>query len=72
MIAVWILTAQMSGGFAMVPIGTEADCMATIAALPPAIVTEAECYQIEMILPPGSRLAPEMAPLPPRRPGRSA
>ncbi len=70
MLKVFILSAQISGGFAMMPIGTEIDCLIALAALPTAIVTEAECYEIEMIQHSGSRLAPEMAPKPPLKPGQ--
>jgi len=68
MLNIWILTAQLNGGFSMMPIGTEIDCLIALASLPPAIVTEAECYPVEMIKQSGSRLAPEMAPLPVRKP----
>ncbi len=73
MIQVFILISQMTGGgFAMMPFASQDACQAAMAGLPPAIVAEAECVQIEMIAPSGSRLAPELAPFPPRKPGRSA
>ncbi len=72
MIAAYILTAQMVGGFAMMPFAPEYACQAAMAGLPPSIAAKAECYPIEMLAPSGSRLAPELAPLPPRKPGRLA
>ena len=69
MLKVFILSAQMSGGFAMLPIDTEINCLIALAALPPSVITEAECYEIEMIQH-GSVYAPEMAPLAPRKPGQ--
>ena len=70
MIPVYILTAHLAGGFSMMPFDTESACQAALESL--AIVTEAECYPIEMIIPSGSRFAPSLAPLPPRKPERSA
>ena len=72
MITVFILTAKMAAGFTMMPHSTEAACLAALASLPPAVVMSAECYPIEMIAPSGSRLAPEMAPLPAPKPGQAA
>ncbi len=73
MITVFILAAQMvGGGFSMLPYDSQDACRAAMAGLPPAIVAEAECFGIEMIAPGGSRLAPEKAPLPPRKLGQSA
>ncbi len=69
MITVFILTVQMVGGFSMMPFDSQDACRAAMARLPPAM---AECFEIEMIAPGGSRLAPELAPLPPRKPGQSA
>ena len=66
MIAVWILTAHLAGGLAIMPLATEADCRAALEALPAAIVQNSECTRIEMIAP-SSPLAPEMAPIPPRK-----
>ncbi len=70
MIKVFILSAQLAGGFTMIPFSDEIACNDAIDALPPSIVTEAECYPVEMIQQSGSRLAPEMAPLPPHKPGQ--
>ncbi len=67
MIEVFILSAQLAGGFTMIPFSDEINCLIALAALPTAIVTEAECYPIEMIAH-GSVYAPEMAPLAPRKP----
>ena len=72
MIEVFILTAQLSGGFTMLPMADEAACRAALAGLSPIVASEAECYPIEMLAPSGSRYAPEMAPMPPRKPGRAA
>ena len=72
MIKVWILTAQMIGGFTMLPFPDEAACRAAMVTLSAAVITSAECYEIEMIQPSGSMYAPEMAPMPARKPGRSA
>ena len=73
MIEVFILTAKMMvGGFTMMPHSTEAACRDALAALPPSIVQSGECYPIEMIAHSGSRYAPELAPLPPRKPGQAA
>ena len=69
MIEVFILSAQLAGGFTMIPFSDETACNDAIHALPPTIVTEAECYEIEMIAH-GSVYAPEMAPLAPRKPGQ--
>ena len=71
MIKVYILTAQMVGGWAMMPMPTEAACLAALAVLHPAIVQSAECYPMEMMIN-GSRYAPEMSPLPRPKPGRRA
>jgi hypothetical protein len=70
MITVFILTAHLSGGFTMMPFASETACNDAIDALPLAVIAEAECYQIEMIAR-GSRLAPEMAPVPIRKPGET-
>ncbi len=72
MIKVFILTAKLSAGFTMMPYSTEVACYDAMVTLPLAVVRSAECYPIEMIASSGSRLAPEMAPLPPRKPGRNA
>lgn len=72
MLKVWILAAMFNGDFAMTPFSDEAACRAAIDGLPVAIVTDAECYPVEMMKLSGSRLAPEMAPLPPRKPGQDA
>ena len=67
MTIVWILTAQLAGGdFALMPQATEADCRAALEALPPAIAWDGECTRIEVAIP-SSPLAPEMAPIPPRK-----
>ncbi len=71
MTTLYILTAQLFvGGFTMMPMSTEAECLDALAGLPPAVVQSGECYPIEMIAHSGSRLAPEMAPLPPPKPKR--
>ena len=67
MTAIWILTAHLIGGFAMIPLATEADCRAALAALPAPIARDGECTRIE-VLAPASPFAPEMSPLPPRKP----
>ncbi len=72
MINVFILTVQMALGFSMMPYNSLDACQAAMAGLAPAIAVEAECYQIEMIAPSGSRYAPELSPLPPRKPGQEA
>ncbi len=71
MIQVFILTAQLSGGFTMMPHATEALCYAAMDGLA-AVARSAECYSIEMLAPSGSVYAPEMAPIPAPKPGRSA
>ena len=71
MTAIWILTAQLLGGFAMIPLASEADCLAALAALPPAITWAGECTRIE-VLAPASPLAPEQSPLPPPKPKSAA
>ena len=73
MIQVFILTAQMVvGGFTMMTLDSEAACLDALASLPPAVVKQGECYQIEMIAHSGSRYAPVMAPLPVPKPGMRA
>ncbi len=72
MIALFVLIAQMTGGgFSMMPFDSQDACRAAMAGLPPAIVAEAECVQIEMLAP-ASVYAPEMAPVPKRKPGQAA
>lgn len=71
MIAIYILTAQMAGGFTLMPYATEALCYAAMDGLA-VVVKSAECYQAEMIIPDGSIYAPIKSPIPPRKPGRSA
>ena len=71
MIKIFILTAQMVGGWAMMPMPTEAACLTALAVLHPSIVKSAECYPIEVIAA-GSRYAPELAPLPAPKPGKRA
>ena len=66
MTEVFILTAHLVGGFTMMPLATEADCRAALAALPAPIATDGECTRIEVAIP-SSPLAPEMAPIPPRK-----
>ena len=66
MTAIWILTAHLVGGIAIMPQATEADCRAALEALPPAIAWDGECNRIEVAIP-SSPLAPERAPLPPRK-----
>ena len=64
MTTIWILTAHLAGGIAIMPLGTEADCLAALEALPAAIAQDGGCTRIE-VLAPSSPLAPEMAPIPP-------
>ena len=68
MIAVWILTAQINGGFAMVPMSSEAACVAAISGLS-QIVDAAECFEAVVLPPHPPGPAPEIAPIPPKRPG---
>lgn len=70
MIKIFILSALFPGGFAMMPFDTPAACDAAMAAL---IVTasQAECTEIEGLAA-DSAYAPEMAPLPPPKPGAKA
>ena len=63
MIHVWILAGMMTGGVALMPFDSEDGCRAAMQALPPSIVEDAECIQIEMLAP-SSIYAPEIAPLP--------
>jgi len=72
MILIFVLWTQMTGGgFAMMPFGSENACQAAMAGLPPVIVVQAQCVQID-ILAPASQYAPEMAPLPVPKPGQAA
>ena len=71
-VTVWMEGAQVasattSGGIAIMPFATEADCLAALKTLPPAIAWDGKCNRIEVAIP-SSPLAPEMAPLPPRKP----
>ncbi len=72
MIKVFILTAHLANGFSMIPFPDEGSCLRAAASLPIQIVNRTECYPMEMIIASGSRYAPEMSPLPPRKPGRDA
>ncbi len=64
---VYILTAHLLGGWAMMPLASEADCLAALAALPVAIAQDGECTRVEMLAP-SSIYAPEMAPMPIAKP----
>ena len=66
MLKVYLLIATYNSDFAMIPFANEAACKRAITELS-LLVTEAECYPVEMLLPRISD-APEMAPLPPRKP----
>ena len=66
MTIVWVLIAHLTGGIAIMPFATEADGRAALAALPPAIAWDGKCNRIEVAIP-SSPLAPERAPLPPRK-----
>ena len=63
MIHVWMLVGMMTGGIITTPFSSEDGCRAAMQALPPSIVEDAECIQIEMLAP-SSIYAPEIAPLP--------
>lgn len=65
---VYILTAQLIGGFTMMPLVSEGDCLAALAALPAEITQDGECHEIDMVIP-SSIYAPEMAPMPIAKPG---
>ncbi len=64
---IYILTAHLIGGWAMMPLASEADCLAALAALPAEIAQGGECTRVEMLAP-SSRFAPEMAPRPGAKP----
>ncbi len=70
MINVAILVAMLPGSILMVQFPSMDACQAVMAGLPPVIAAEAECLEIEVIAPGGSRLAPELSPLPPRKAGQ--
>ncbi len=71
MIALFVLIAQMTGGgFSMMPFSSLDACQAAMAGLPPVIVVEAECVQIEMIAP-ASVYAPELSPRPVSKAGQA-
>ena len=72
MIKVFMLTVQLSSGFTMMPLGSLDACQTAMDGLPLALVADAECYPIEMIVESGSKYAPEMSPLPKPKPGRNA
>ena len=72
MIKVFILTAQLSSGFTMMPLGSLDACQTAMAGLPLDIVANAECYPIEMMARSSSLYAPEMSPVPKPKPGRNA
>ena len=72
MLKVFILRVQLSNGFTMMPLGSLDACEAALDGLPLALVADAECYPIEMIVTSGSKYAPERAPLPKPKPGRNA
>ena len=67
MTIVWVLVAHLSGGIAIMPFATEADCLAALKTLPPAIAWDGKCNRIEVATP-SSPLAPETSPIPPRKP----
>ena len=72
MIAVFVLVAQIVGGdIAMMPFGSTVACEAAMVGLQPTSVANAQCVEIEMLAP-ASVYAPEMAPLPKRKPGMRA
>ena len=71
MIKVFILSIQMGGGFVMMPMADEAACRTAVADMVVTVAFVATCYQIEQIKP-GSKYAPETAPLPPPKPGERA
>ena len=66
MTIVWVLIAHLTGGIAIMPFATEADCLAALKTLHPAVAWDGECNRIEVAIP-SSPLAPEMAPLPPQK-----
>ncbi len=70
MTTIFVLWALLTGGgFAMMPLASLDACQAAMAGLPPALVAEAECVEIEMFAPSGSVYSPELAP---RKPGSEA
>ena len=65
MIEVFVLVAQIVGGdIAMMPFVSTVACQAAMVGLQPAIVADAECVEIEMLAPDGSKYAPILSPLP--------
>ena len=68
MVKVFILTAMFNGGFSMTPFSSAENCWAAVESLPIAIVDEANCTSIEMMVR-GSTQSPEMAPMPFLKPG---
>jgi len=71
MIKVWMLVVIFGGGWSTTPYSTYAGCTTAASGLSPVVVSEAYCSQIEM-LPASDSYAPEIAPLPTRKPGESA
>ena len=68
MVKVWILVTMFGGDWSMTPYTTLAECDDAIGGLSVALVTEAKCEPVDILKPSGI-YAPEMAPLPPRKPG---
>lgn len=68
MTKVWFLVAMFGGDWSMTPYTTLALCNDAIGGLSIVLVTEAKCTPAEIIKP-SNIYAPEMAPMPPRKPG---
>jgi len=62
MIKMWVLSAIMGNGFAIMPVIDETACYTLMENLHP-VVTKPSCDEIELFIP-SSIFAPEMAPKP--------
>ncbi len=66
MIKVWVLSAILGNGFGMMPMVSENACYILMQNLH-SIVTKPSCDEIELFVE-GSKPAPEMAPMPKKKP----
>jgi hypothetical protein len=66
MIRVFILTAQMQGGFSYMPMDNLEACQSALAGLAASIATDGQCIPADLA--PGSIYAPATSPIPAPRP----
>lgn len=66
MLKIWILSAMIGNGFGIMPLKDETTCRLLMSGLH-SIASKPSCIEIEIFVP-SSIYAPEMAPIPRKKP----